>query len=246
MSAPRTNLLLDSLSEESRSRILKVATRMLLPVRTSLQAQEEQPRYMYFLDAGVSSVVVNLEEGGTAETSLIGREGVSSPLALLGSSLSPTECFMQVGGSGYRIPFEDLRRFFLESEEIRSRILECIQQQAMTTSQLAACNKLHDAEARLARWMLMIVDRTGETTFQLTQEFLAQMLGTRRTTVALVAGTLQRAGFVEYSRGKVNILSRENLETVACDCYTVTRRLLLALYTNPAPDAPASANHSKH
>ena len=137
---------------------------------------------------------------------------------------------MQVAGSGWQIPLPALRELFLHSEEIRSRILQCIQQQALTTTQVAACNTAHEAESRLARWLLMVQDRTQEDTFQLTQDFLAQMLGARRTTVALAAGTLQHSGFIEYSRGRVTILSRENLKTAACDCYEVTYRLLQHLY----------------
>ncbi len=217
----------------SRSQILALSKEIPLPVRTSLQAPEEQPLYAYFPTAGIASVVVTLAEGGTAETALIGLEGVTSALSLLGSSIPSTECFMQVAGSAYRIPFGALRTLFLQSEDIRTRILECVQQQSMTTHQIAVCNKLHDAEARLARWLLMVYDRTQETSFQLTQEFLSEMLGTRRTTVALVAGTLQRAGFIEYRRGRVFIRSVEDLETAACDCYAVTKRLLRDLYNTP-------------
>ena len=101
-------------------------------------------------------------------------------------------------------------------------------------SQLAACNKLHDSEARLSRWLLMVQDRLQEDLLPLTQEFLAEMLGARRTTVAISAGALQRAGLIEYRRGKVKILSRENLESAACDCYKISRRLYNALYSTSA------------
>ena len=96
-------------------------------------------------------------------------------------------------------------------------------------------------EERLARWLLMVQDRTQEDTYQLTQEFLSEMLGKRRTTVALAAGALQRSGFIEYSRGKVKILSRQNLETAACDCYPVTKRLLQGLYCQPFQSARRSS-----
>ena len=231
MPVPETNLLLEALSPESRSQIMNLAKKVDLPIRTSLQAAERQPNYAYFPTSGVASVVITLAEGGTVETALIGREGITSPLSLLGPSASPTECFMQVAGGGYRVPFGALRDLFLQTEDIRIRVLECIQQQAMTTTQIAVCNKMHEAEARLARWLLMVYDRTGESSFQLTQEFLGEMLGTRRSTVVLVAGTLQRAGFIEYRRGTVTIKSVEELQAVACDCYPVTRRLLRALYT---------------
>ena len=230
MSAAATNLLLDSLSPVSRELILSECKELRLSQRTSLQAQEEQPRYVHFLTSGIASVVVGHYEGAASETLVIGREGMAGALSLLGSSVPTADCMMQVEGSAYQVPLAVLRELFLNSSEIRMRIHECIQQQAMTTMQVAACNVTHEAEARLARWLLMVQDRTQEDTFQLTQEFIAQMLGARRSTVAVAAGTLQRSGLIEYSRGKVTIRTREELKTAACDCYEVTLRLLQNLY----------------
>ena len=230
MSSPKSNLLLDSLSPACRDAILSQAEEVDLPQRYSLQPQEEVPRYGFLLTSGVASVVVSHVDGAASETSLIGREGLTGALSLLGPSVPSAEVFMQVGGAGYQISMPALKELFLESEEVRHRILACVQQQAMTTTQIAACNVTHEAESRLARWLLMVQDRTGDDRFQLTQEFLGQMLGARRTTVAFAAGTMQRSGLIEYSRGKIKILSREQLLSAACDCYGVTRRLLLNLY----------------
>jgi CRP-like cAMP-binding protein len=226
-----TNALLDSLSPESRSRILALSKEMDLPIRTPIQGQGESAKFSYFLTEGIASFVINLPEGGSAEVSLMGREGFVDCFALIGPLLAPTDCFMQLKGRGYRILSSDLRRLFSECEDLRTRILQLVQQQAMTMSQIAACNKLHDAEPRLARWLLMVQDRVGGDVLSLTQEFLAEMLGTRRTTVALAAGSLQRSGFIEYKRGKVKILSREALETAACDCYPIIQKLFRNLYS---------------
>jgi len=195
-----------------------------------LQEQESRPKQAYFLTSGFASVVVNLPEGSAAEVALVGREGVVGSLAVMGPSVPSTVCFIQQAGRGYKMRFSDLQTIFRESEDVRDRVLEAAQVQAMTTSQLAACNKLHDSEARLARWLLMVRDRTNDEFLPLTQEFLAEMLGTRRTTVALAAGSLQKAGFIKYSRGKVRILSAENLAEAACDCYAVVKRLYDGLY----------------
>ena len=240
MPASTGNLLLDTLSPKCQAAILTKAEEVQLPIRTSLQPPGAQPHYAYFITSGVASVVVGSTEGDSAETSLIGDEGLTGAFSLLGAADPPTDCFTQVAGSGLRILFSELRKLFLSSEEIRTRILECVQQQAMTTSQIAACNKLHEAEARLARWLLMVQDRTHESSFLLTQEFMAQMLGTRRSTLALVAATLQRAGLLEYSRGRMTILTREKLETAACDCYEVSRRLLAGLYQQPTQSSETS------
>jgi CRP-like cAMP-binding protein len=129
------------------------------------------------------------------------------------------------------VPLEHLQQLYRSSTEVRDRILEFQQEQALTVSHIAACNRLHDVEARLARWLLMAQDRTQSDMLKLTQEFLGMMLGSRRTTVTLVAGTLQRIGLIEYSRGKVKILDRRGLEEVACDCYQVSKALQAALYS---------------
>ena len=136
----------------------------------------------------------------------------------------------------WRIALTDLRRLFLQSEELRGRILEFEQEQTLVVSQIAACNRLHEVEARLARWLLMADDQTGSATLDFTQEFLGMMLGTRRTTVNLVAGTLQRSGAIEYTRGKVKVLNRALLEGIACECYKVVSSLNTGLYKKGASE----------
>lgn len=161
---------------------------------------------------------------------MVGPEGFAGAMHLLGPASPNTRCMMQMAGRGYRLPFGDLKQQFDENGEIRTRILELVQGLTVTLAQVAACNKLHDAEERLARWLLMAQDRVGTDTLVLTQEFIAEMLGTRRSTVALVAGSLQRSGLIEYHRGTVKILSRSGLEETACECYGVIRKSLASLY----------------
>lgn len=226
----QNNLLLDSLSPKNRMRLISLSKEVSMPIKTWLQEQEEVPAYGYFLTSGIASVVIALAEGGTTEVAIIGREGLVNSLSLLGPSVPPSQCFIQMTATGYRIPFASLKEAFLDTEETRMRILENVQQQSMTMGQIAACNKLHEAEPRLARWLLMVQDRVQEDVLHLTQEFLAEMLGSRRTTVALAAGSLQRSGCIDYQRGKIKIISREELQNVACDCYPTTKRLFLNLY----------------
>jgi len=224
------NLLLDSLSEDLQTSILDMGKQVLLPLQMMLHEQSQMPQYAYFLTSGIASVVVTMPEGGTAEVALIGREGLVGVMHILGPTPLPAQCFIQMEASGLRVRLEDLRTKFQESAELRKAVLEFVQQQTVTTGQIAACNKLHDAESRLARWLLMTRDRADGDTMHITQEFLADMLGTRRTTVTLVAGSLQRRGLIEYRRGKVKIVSRETLEQAACDCYRVTKDALDKLY----------------
>jgi CRP-like cAMP-binding protein len=225
MSGQITNLLLGSLSTRSRESLLIHCVDLALPVRTILYRADEAPEFAYFITSGLASVVARSKDGGTAEVAVIGNEGIVGGLHLLGPAPISTEAFIQLDGTGLRIPLIELRKAFRSSEEIRDRILECIQEQTLCVSQIAGCNRLHEAEARLARWLLMAQDRTQSVQLHFTQEFLAMMLGAQRTTVTLVAGGLQRNGLIDYRRGQVKILNRESLEEAACDCYQVTKRL---------------------
>jgi CRP-like cAMP-binding protein len=224
------NLLLDALSQELRRSVLAVSKPMDLPLRTMLHEQGEMPTYAYFVCSGIASVVVSMPEGGSAEVGLIGREGIVGALHIIGPTPAPAQCFMQMEGTGVRIRLDDLKNLFHTNTEFRQRILEFVQQQAVTLEQIAACNKLHEAEERLARWLLMARDRAGSDTMTMTQEFLADMLGTRRTTVTLVAGSLQRRGLIDYRRAKITIINREGLEQASCDCYRVIKDAMSRLY----------------
>ena len=224
------NRLMEALTPESRRMLLALAKRVDLSQGATLYEPDESAEYAYFLTSGVASMTVTVPNGGSAEIGMVGSEGVTGVFDLLGSFQPVANCFMQTNGSALRVPMADLRRLFHEIPEIRNCILEAIQQQMLTVSRIAACNKLHRASERLARWLLMASDRTGSDVVSLTQESLAAMLGTRRTTVALVAGTLQRSGMIRYRRGTVSIMDRESLVSAACDCYAVVTRLADQLY----------------
>ncbi len=203
-----------------------------LPLRTVLYSPEQRPEFAYFLTAGIASIVSTTDEGDTAEVGVIGRDGLVGALHLLGPAVVSTSAFMQIEGEGIKVPLDHLQSLFNSSEEIRRRVLEFVQEQTLTVSQVAACNRLHDVEARLARWLLMARDRNDSDVLKLTQEFLGMMLASRRTTVTLVAGTLQRLGLIEYSRGKVKICDPVGLEQLACDCYQITKALQARLYVD--------------
>ena len=242
MSSHRPNRLLDSLSPEANHLLMAHATSVDLPLRCPLYDAEQTPAHAYFMTSGMASIVTAMENGDTAEVGIVGNEGLIGALHIIGPAKIYTTSFIQLDGTAIRIPLSNLRTAFRSSEEIRDRILEFYQEQTLTLGQIAACNRLHEAEERLARWLLMAQDRTQSDVMSFTQEFLGMMLGSRRTTVTLIAGVLQRAGLIEYSRGRVRILSRENLENAACDCYRVTKNLLTGLYTHSVP-APTVARN---
>ena len=230
MLAKPKNRLLSILSAEAREHLVSRSTVVPLPLKTSLYRSEETPRFAYFMTSGMASIVTNMDDGGMAEVGVIGFEGIVGGLHLLGPGKNSTDSFVQLDGTALRIPFPELRKAYRSSEEIRDRILEFVQEQALITSQIAGCNRLHEAEERLARWLLMAQDRTQSDVLNFTQEFLATMLGSRRTTVTLIAGALQKAGLIEYRRGHIKIIDRLNLEAAACDCYQISKRLHDGLY----------------
>jgi CRP-like cAMP-binding protein len=224
------NLFLACLSHANRELLLNHCVEVSLPLRSSLYQAEEPPAYAYFLTSGFASVVASSADGDTAEVGLIGREGVVGAFHLLGPAKVSTECFIQLDAAGLRMSMTHLREAFRSSPEINSRILEFVQSQGFSLGQIAGCHRFHEAEERLARWLLMAQDRGQTDVLNLTQEFMGMMLGARRTTVTMIAGAMQRSGLIEYSRGTVKIPNRANLEAAACDCYRVVKDLHDGLY----------------
>ena len=236
MPANTGNLLLDSLSPELRAEILSLGRAIDLPSRTVLQEQGERSAYIYFLCSGVASLVVTMAQGGSAEVGLTGHEGLIGAMQLLGPALMPSQSYVLLPGSALRVRSEELCQLFHGAPELRGRILEFLQQQCISLEQTTACNKMHEAEQRLARWLLMCHDRSRQNTMTLTQEFMADMLGTRRTTVTMVAGSLQERGMISYRRGKITILSAQELEKAACPCYRICSKALRNLYRHPSAE----------
>jgi CRP-like cAMP-binding protein len=225
-----TNLIIESLPAPLKASLLASLQPVTLPIGTVLSSPGEQPKYAHFMTSGIASVVTFMANGAGAEVGLIGREGLVEGINLLGPAASPTTAFIQSAGTALRMPFTELKERFLTPGPLLQRILECVQSHGFVLSQLAACHGLHEIEERLARWLLMVRDRLESERFDLTQEFLAEMLGARRTSVTLAAGTLQRSGLIEYHRGHIHIINCEGLESAACECYPIVRDLVSKLY----------------
>lgn len=225
-----SNLLLAALSPNYRAHLLSRMRTVTLNAREIVHEAYETPKYAHFLTSGVASIVVSMSDGATTEVGLWGREGLIESFHLLGNGHMPTRCIVQAEASALRMPFKELQKEFLENQELRDCVLKSVQGHTAIVAQLAACNRLHEAEARLARWLLMVRDRAGNDTFKVTQEFLAIMLGSRRTTVTAAAGELQRRGLIEYSRGRIHITNAAELENVACECYGTVREMYGSFY----------------
>jgi CRP-like cAMP-binding protein len=179
--------------------------------------------HAYFLEDGIASVVVTVENGDTVEVGVIGCDGIVGIPILLGTGSAPGRTFVQIEASGFRIDAKILKEEFERTSELRSVLQKYVQAFLVQTSQTAVCNRLHSIEERLSRWLLTCRDRMRSDRLQLTHGFLGQMLGAPRTTVTLAAGLLHRAGFIDYSRGIVTIQDRSGLEKTACECYRTVR-----------------------
>ncbi len=237
MSPLSNNFMLEALPPAERIALMGKLEPVSLPVNTVLFEADEQPQHIYFITSGITSLVTAMSGGGAVEVGLTGREGMPGGIFLLGSQTGFTRGFMQVAGSGLRMRFKQFEQDFLSSPGLHRRVLEHVQYDSLVLAQLSACNRLHEAEERLARWLLMVEDRLNEPDLPLTQEFLGQMLGTRRSTVTMIAGAMQRSGLIEYTRGHVRILNRKALEDTACECYPLVRKLYKGLYRKALPAA---------
>ncbi len=192
-----------------------------LPQYKILYEPAEKIEFAYFPNSGMTSLVIAVRDGRSVEVGIVGKEGmVGTPIAA-GLRSGPCRAIMQIAGSGLRIRSEVLEDTLLDAPALRLSLNRYGLRQGLEVAQIAACNRLHEIEQRLARWLLMCQDRVDSAFLPLTHEFLAEMLGTARPTVTLASGTLQRAGLIENMRGTVKILNRKELEDAACECYGI-------------------------
>ncbi len=180
--------------------------------------------HVYFPNSGMVSLVAVMRTGETVETATVGREGAIGVTAGMGYRFAFGRAVVQLPGMASRIPFARFHAAAARSRCIRDLVVRYNEVLIAQIQQSVACNALHDVEARLCRWLLQTHDRMESDTMPLTQEFLAQMLGVRRTTVTIVARILQTAGMIRYRRGLIQIVNRGALEEGACECYATIRQ----------------------
>jgi CRP-like cAMP-binding protein len=173
----------------------------------------------WFCNSGMISILSVFPDGKSVEVGLVGREGFVGLPLVAGFRSASTRAIAQIEASAFRIDSEKLAGLLRQCPKMERRLQQFSQVMTMQVTQLAACNRLHEVVERLARWLLMCADRIDSNSVPLTQEFLGQMLGTRRSSVTVAAGALQRAGLITYSRGDVQIIDRPGMEEAACECY---------------------------
>ncbi len=184
-----------------------------------LHGASSEMEFAYFPKSTIVSVVARTRQGQTAETSIVGREGMIGSSAVHGIMTSFAEAIVQVGGEALRIPASEVHRVATTSESFRKTIALFDLSLLAQSQQSTACQALHPVESRAARWLLQCRKRLGSDDIRLTQEFFGQMLGVQRTTINMVERTLQNAELIRIGRGRISILDFEGLHAVSCDCY---------------------------
>jgi CRP-like cAMP-binding protein len=207
-----------------------IARLRLRPVVFELEHEIEYPGnaidHLFFLEEGMASMTTTFENGSQVEVGMFGYESVIGVSALMGTKRSLNRVYTQISGCGYSSPVEAARKEFGLGGLFQSLALRYVQAQLVQAIQSAGCNATHNFEERLARWLLICADRAHCTTFKMSHEFLANMLGGTRSTVSITAAQLKRERLIEYSRGAIHILDTKGLEARACECYSVIKHHL--------------------
>lgn len=223
--AIRTNQLLQALDDELRERVAAAGTSVHLAQKQTLAEPDRPHQFVYFPGDCVISLITPFKDGGAVEVGTVGCEGMADLSVFLGTGTMHVLVMAQLPGEALRVPAPVFSELIETSP--RLRVVMGLYAQAFLSQvlQSAACNGHHPIVARCARWLLMTHDRVGSRQFALTHELLAYMLGVRRAGVTEAAGSLQESGYIRYSRGRVEIVDRDGLESAACECYGVTRRM---------------------
>ena len=197
---------------------------MELPQRTVLHEPKQKLQSVYFLNSGMVSLVFRTKNGESVEVGVLGNEGFTPIPVAAGLRSTPHQAIMQVSGEGFRIPVSAFEAALASNPRLTAALNRYAALHGMQVAQTAGCNRLHDLEQRLSRWLLLTQDRVGSGLLRITHDFLAMMLGTDRPSVSLAAGGLQKKKIIEYTHGAVKVLNRKKLESTACECYSTIQQ----------------------
>ena len=194
-----------------------------LSVEQSLYEANAPIQQVCFPISAIVSLVATMTDGSTIEVGLVGHEGMVGVPVVMGGTTGTHRSFVQMAGDGYLLPASVLKTEFDAGGSLQKLLLRYVQALLAQTSQSVACNRFHTTEERLGRWLLLVADAVSSNDFFLTQEFIAQMVGVRRAGVTIAAGNLAQAGLIRYSRGRIEIINRPELEEFSCECYGMIR-----------------------
>ena len=213
------NVILDHLPPSELASIQHDLRLISLSLNETVHDEHAKLAHVYFPTSAVLSVLKIMNNGSAVETVAIGREGMASVRTILGADRVVDKMIAQIPGEAYRMPVARFLEHYARRPIFRSLLQDWSLRVLDSLSQSIACNRLHHVNERCAKWLLLTEDRVGAKTFPMTQEFLSMMLGVNRAAVSIAAATLQSAGLIHYSRGKMTIRDRAGLERVSCECY---------------------------
>jgi CRP-like cAMP-binding protein len=241
--SPEQNHILSGLPAAERERLYPHLKLVELPLGAVLYESGDTLRHMYFPTNVIVSLLYVLENGSSAEISVVGNDGAIGVALFMGGETTTNRAIVQSAGYAYRLSGKRLKSEFERHGELLHILLRYTQALLTQMAQTAVCNRHHSVDQQLCRWLLLSLDRLPSNTITMTQELIANMLGVRREGVTEAAGKLQRLGAIRYSRGQITVLERAVLEQLSCECYGVvkreTDRLELA-HTRPVTGAAAS------
>jgi len=218
---PRRNVLLGALPEIELARLLPHLEAVSLPRSFELEAPNDEIPFVYFPTSGMASILAIGEQGESVDTTMIGREGMTGLAVFLGTGQMPIRTIVQVPLQGFRLASDALRSE-LEQHGLLVTLLYGYTQLVMVSmAQLILCNRVHRLDQRAARWLLQVDERVDEAPFDVTQEFLAQMIGTQRPSVSLAVRQFKDDGLISYSRGRIRIADRDGLLRRSCRCIEI-------------------------
>lgn len=220
---PNSNAILASLSHGDATALQPHLKQVHLESKRILFNIGDSINAVYFPQGAVVSLVVGLSTGEMVEGAMVGKDGVVGVAAALDSKIALTQAIVQLPGDALVCDAATFKGVAMQSERLLSLLFRHEQAVYAQAQQSTACMAAHDVRSRLCRWLLRARDLSGSDTLNFTQEFLAEMLGVRRTSVTFDARTLQQAGLIKYSRGKIHILDVDGLHEGACECYHTVR-----------------------
>ena len=221
---PQQNHLLAALPAEVQGRLFPNLELIDLPYGKVLYESGDAMQYVYFPVDSIVSLLYVMENGASAEVSVVGNEGFVGMALLMGGDSTPSQAMVQSAGHGYRLAAGLFKKEFHRQSGMQILLLRYMQALITQMTQTAVCNRHHSVEQQLCRWLLLCLDRVAGDELFMTQELMANMLGVRREGVTEAAGSLQKQGGITYTRGRITVLDRAVIEKLSCECYAVVRK----------------------
>jgi CRP-like cAMP-binding protein len=221
---PRRNHLLAALPSPDFERLQPHLVQVPLTLGEALYESGVMLRHVYFPTDSIVSLLYVMADGSSAEIAVVGNEGVIGVSLFMGGETTPSRAVVQSAGHAYRLSGQLLKEEFTKAGAMQRLLLRYTQSLLTQMAQTAVCNRHHSLDQQLCRWLLLSLDRLSSNELTMTQELIANMLGVRREGVTDAAGSLQRAGLIRYSRGRITVLDRPGLEARTCECYAVVKR----------------------